>query len=140
MLLLYLTAVSPFCVCGNSLSRSLECISLFYTCSHQDNKNFLVAPDTKHTMQVSSVLTEDHFMLSYDALGILNCYPQSPRNSQLRVKAHLHSLISKDQGQLPQCLVTGQAITNQAPEDSSFDGCWERRQLFASVDQHQKLG
>lgn len=140
MLLLYLTAVSPFCVCGNSLRRSLECISLFYTCSHQDNKKFLVAPDTKHTMQVSSVLTGDHFMLSHDALGILNCYPQSPRDSQLRTKAHLHSPISKDQGQLPQCLVTGQAITNQAPEDSSFDGCWERRQLFASVDQHQKLG
>lgn len=104
MLLLYLTAVSPFCVCGNSLRRSLECISLFYTCSHQDNKKFLVAPDTKHTMQVSSVLTGDHFMLSHDALGILNCYPQSPRNSQLRTKTHLHSPISKDQGQLPQCL------------------------------------
>lgn len=98
----------PF-VCGwggNSLRRSLECISLSYTCSHQDNKKFRVALDTKHKMQVSSVLTEDHFMLSHDALGILNCYPQSPRDSQLKKKAHSHSPISKDQGQLPQCLVT----------------------------------
>lgn len=73
-MLLYLTAPSlSFCVCGNSLRRILEHVSLFYTCSHQHNKKFLVAPDTKHKMQVSSVLTEDHFMLSHDALGIVNC-------------------------------------------------------------------
>lgn len=110
---LYVAAVPHCCIpllCvgggGNSLRRSLECISLSYTCSHQDNKKFRVALDTKHKMQVSSVLTEDHFMLSHDALGILNCYPQSPRDSQLKKKAHSHSPISKDQGQLPQCLVT----------------------------------
>lgn len=36
----------------------------------------------------------------------LNRYPASLRRSQLRKKAHLYSLISKDQGQLPQYLVT----------------------------------